>query len=74
MLRENGPFNFEQHLPNNQWNRAVITVRGKTADIELNGKPHSKMTFSDTQKESPIALQPRPFPIEFANIYIKELK
>ena len=74
MVRENAAFNFEQHLPNNQWNRAIITVRGNTADIQINGEPHSKRTFSDTSKESPIALQPRRFPIDFANIYIKELK
>jgi hypothetical protein len=47
---------------------------GTTADIEVNGKTHGKMTFLDTANESPIALQPRRFPIEFANIYIKELK
>ena len=74
MLRENAAFNFEQHLPNNQWNRAIITVRGNSAKIEVNGKPFSELTFSDVPRESAIALQPRAFPLEFANIYIKELK
>jgi hypothetical protein len=90
MLRENAAFNFEQHLPNNHWNRAVITVRFNpaeievrgispnplnaiTVEVELNGKPFGQTTFSGVPEEGPIALQPRRFPIEFANVQIKEL-
>src|SRR5687768_10869785 len=38
MLRERASLNFEQHLPNNQWNRAVITVRDSTPEIEVDRK------------------------------------
>lgn len=71
---EEAPMNFVSSSPNGQWNRAVITVRGDTASMELNGKPFSSKTLTGLAAEGPVGLQQRKFPIEFANIYIKELK
>lgn len=56
------------------WNRFHITMRGDTVSVKLNGKT----VISDCQipgipDEGPLALQHHGDPIEFANIFIKEL-
>ena len=60
--------------PVRQWNRFVITMRGDWLTVELNGE----MVIENAQlpgvpREGPIALQHHGSPIQFANIYIKEL-
>jgi hypothetical protein len=60
--------------PDGTWNRSIITVRGNTLTTELNGIPvPEKIELPGARGEGPIALQHRDYPMQFANIYIKEL-
>jgi hypothetical protein len=60
--------------PIGRWNRFVITMKGDRLTVELNGKTVVKNAQLPGVAESgPIALQNHGAPIEFANIYIKEL-
>jgi sialate O-acetylesterase len=61
--------------PIGQWNRFVITMKGELLTVELNGKTVLKdARLPGVAAEGPIALQHHGSPIQFANIYIKELK
>lgn len=58
-----------------EWNRFIITMKGDRLTVNLNGK----VVIEDAElpgvpREGPIALQKHDGAIEFANIYIKELK
>jgi hypothetical protein len=58
-----------------QWNRFVITMRGDRLTVRLNGQ----LVLSDAQlpgvpAKGPIALKHHGDPIEFANLFIRELK
>jgi hypothetical protein len=60
--------------PIGQWNRFVITMRGDRLTVELNGET----VIQDAQlpgvpASGPIALQHHGDPIQFANIFIREL-
>jgi hypothetical protein len=60
--------------PIGQWNRFIITMRGDRLTVDLNGQ----RVLEDAQlpgvaPRGPIALQHHGDPIEFANIFIKEL-
>ncbi|MBI3414028.1 MAG: DUF1080 domain-containing protein [Verrucomicrobia bacterium] len=60
--------------PLGEWNRFVITMRGDRLSVELNGK----LVIENAQlpgipARGPIGLQHHGFPIQFANLYIKEL-
>ncbi|MCX5637130.1 MAG: DUF1080 domain-containing protein, partial [Planctomycetota bacterium] len=60
--------------PVGQWNRFEITVIDDYATIVLNGKTViRKAKLPEMPKRGPIALQHHGDPIQFANIYIKEL-
>ncbi|MBN2272545.1 MAG: DUF1080 domain-containing protein [Sedimentisphaerales bacterium] len=57
-----------------QWNRFVITAIGDTVTVVLNGKTVIKEAkLPGMPKKGLIALQHHGDPIQFANIYIKEL-
>jgi sialate O-acetylesterase len=61
--------------PIGQWNRFVITMKGDRLTVELNGKTVLKEArLPGVAPEGPIALQFHGSPIQFGNIYIKELK
>ncbi len=60
--------------PIGQWNRFIITMRGDRLTVDLNGQ----IVLQDAQlpgiaPRGPIALQHHGDPIEFANLYIREL-
>jgi hypothetical protein len=60
--------------PPGQWNRFVITMRGDRLTVQLNGQTViSNAQLPGVPLRGPIALQDHGDPIEFANIYIKEL-
>ena len=60
--------------PPGQWNRFEITAIGDTVTVVLNGKTVIKEAkLPGMPKKGPIALQHHGDPIQFANIYIKEL-
>ena len=60
--------------PIGRWNRFVITMKGDRLTVELNGKTVIENAhLPGVPREGPIALQHHGSPIQFANIYIKEL-
>jgi len=60
--------------PIGQWNRFTITMKGKQVSVTLNGQTVIKNALLPAVPErGPIALLDRGYPIEFANIFIKEL-
>ncbi len=61
--------------PLGQWNAFVITVKGDKITVELNGeKVIDNLQMVKCPAEGPIALQNHGMPLDFRNIYIKELK
>lgn len=59
--------------PTGDWNRFEITVIDNQISVILNGEEViNKATVNNLPKSGPIGLQVKDFPIEFANIYIKE--
>lgn len=61
--------------PVGQWNRFVITMKGDRLTVELNGEEViSNAELPKVPKSGPLALQNHGNPLEFCNIYIKELK
>ncbi len=61
--------------PVGQWNRFEITLIDETITVILNGKTViDKAHLPGIPKKGPIALQHHGDPIQFANIYIKELE
>ena len=61
--------------PIGKWNRFVITMRGERLSVLLNG--HSVLEnalLPGVPEKGPIALQKHGGALEFANIYVKELK
>jgi hypothetical protein len=62
---------------NGEWNSFKLTVRGSTAEMEINGKPAWKADGLDDPKEGFIGLQsevPGGGQCLFRNVYITELK
>jgi hypothetical protein len=60
--------------PVGRWNRFEITVIGDRVTVVLNGKTViRKARLPGIPKRGPIALQHHGDPVQFANIYIKEL-
>jgi hypothetical protein len=61
--------------PLGQWNRFHITMVGDRLSVVLNGKKViDNAQLPDVPKRGPIALQHHGDPIEFANLFIRELK
>jgi hypothetical protein len=61
--------------PIGEWNRFIITMKGDRLTVSLNGKAViENAQLPGVPAEGPIALQKHDGAIEFANIYIKELK
>jgi hypothetical protein len=61
--------------PIGRWNRFEITMKGDRLTVVLNGKTVIENAhLPGVATEGPIALQAHGSPIQFANIYIKELK
>jgi len=61
--------------PIGRWNRFIITMKGDRLTVELNGVAVIKNAQLPGVAESgPIALQNHGAPIEFANIYIRQLR
>jgi len=59
-----------------EWNSSKLTVRGSTAEMEINGKPAWKATGLEGPESSYIAIQsevPGGGQFRFRNIYITEL-
>ncbi|MCX6928577.1 MAG: DUF1080 domain-containing protein [Verrucomicrobia bacterium] len=64
-------------LKDGEWNSFKLTVRGTTAEMEINGKPAWKATGLEGPENSYISLQaevPGGGQNRFRNIYITELK
>ncbi len=60
--------------PIGRWNRFVITMIGDRLNVVLNGRTViDNAQLPGIAKSGPIALQKHGAPIQFANIYIKEL-
>lgn len=60
--------------PIGEWNRFVITMKGDRLTVDLNGQRVLENAHLPGVPESgPIALQHHGSPIQFANIYVKEL-
>ncbi len=61
--------------PVGQWNRFLITMKGDRLTVELNGKRVlDNAQLPGVSKRGRIALQHHGDPIQFANIFIKELE
>jgi hypothetical protein len=73
-IREAATPKTKADAPIGEWNRFVITMKGERVSVNLNGKEAiSEALLPGVPRSGPIALQDRGYPIEFANIYIKEL-
>ncbi len=58
-----------------EWNRFYITVKGDRLTIDLNGtRVIDNAQLPGMASEGPIALQNHGDPVQFANLYIKEIK
>jgi hypothetical protein len=61
--------------PIGQWNRFLITLRGDRLTVRLNGKlVLEEAHLPGIPEKGPLALQHHGYPIEFANLFIRELK
>ena len=61
--------------PVGQWNRFLITVKGDQITVVLNGQEVvAPVALPKLPKRGPVGLQNHGNPLDFANIYIKELK
>jgi hypothetical protein len=61
--------------PIGEWNSFVITVKGDRITVVLNGETViNNLQMIGCPPEGPIALQHHGQPVEFKNIYIKEIK
>ena len=61
--------------PIGQWNRFHITMKGDRLTVDLNGKRViDNAQLPDVPKRGKIALQHHGDPIQFANIFVRELE
>ncbi|MBX3403515.1 MAG: DUF1080 domain-containing protein [Phycisphaeraceae bacterium] len=61
--------------PIGRWNRFEITMKGDRLTVVLNGKTViENAQLPGVAREGPIALQAHGSPVQFANIYIRELR
>jgi hypothetical protein len=60
--------------PIGQWNRFVITMKGDRVTVELNGRTVvENARLPGVPERGPIGLQHHGDPIDFANLYVREL-
>lgn len=60
--------------PSGQWNRFIITVRGQSVTVVLNGKKViDAVPIPHLPPEGPIGLQYHRDAVEFTNLYVREL-
>ena len=60
--------------PIGKWNRFIITMKGDRLSVDLNGETVlENAQLPGVPERGPIVLQHHGDPIEFANIFIKEL-
>ena len=60
--------------PGGEWNRFFITLKGKSASVELNGKQVSKgVDLTGFPERGPVELENSGNGIEFRNVFVKEL-
>ena len=58
--------------PVGEWNRMMITVKGQTVSVSLNGETViENATLNEMPAEGPIGLQHHGQAIDFANIWVK---
>jgi hypothetical protein len=57
-----------------QWNRLRVTMRGQQMTARLNDKVFLEKTLGDAPPEGVFGLEHAGTPIQFANIYVRELK
>jgi hypothetical protein len=61
--------------PFGQWNRFVITLRGDRVTVVLNGeKVIDQAELPGVPPHGPLGLQHHGDPVEFRNLFLKELK
>jgi hypothetical protein len=61
--------------PVGQWNRFVITMKGERVTVRLNGKlVIDNARLPGVPRKGPLGLQHHNEPIEFANLFLRELK
>jgi hypothetical protein len=61
--------------PIGQWNRFIITMKGDRLTVNLNGKVViDNAQLPGVAKRGPIALQHHGDPVQFANLFIRELE
>jgi hypothetical protein len=61
--------------PPGKWNRFVITMQGDRLTVELNGqRVIENAQLPEVPKRGPIGLQHHGDPIQFANLFVRELK
>ena len=61
--------------PIGRWNRGIITMKGDRLSFVLNGKPVlDNAQLPGVPSRGPIGLQHFDGPIQFANLFVKELK
>jgi hypothetical protein len=61
--------------PPGQWNRFIIMMKGDRLTVDLNGKRViDNARLPGIAKRGPIGLQHHGDPVEFANLYLRELK
>jgi hypothetical protein len=63
-----------QGKPRGQWNRCQISMRGENYTVRLNDKVITEKGFAGKETTGPIGLRHDGAPIQFANIYVRELK
>jgi Domain of Unknown Function (DUF1080) len=57
-----------------QWNRIVVRKKGRELTVTLNGKPAGHQTLKDALGMGPIALFGEGGPVDFTNVFVRELK
>jgi len=65
---------FSNDNPPGKWNRFEITLIDKKLNISFNGKPIiENIQVEDLPDKGPVGIKYEGYPIQFANLYIKEL-
>jgi Domain of Unknown Function (DUF1080) len=67
---------FDDTKPAGQWNRLHVRLKGKDLETGANGKPDVErlQVPAAAAARGPVGLRPAGAPVEFANLFIRELK